>query len=272
MKTGWKIFWIVCGSAIAIGFVCCAIALGLGVTLDAIHGRFPDGFGYVGNGSMKKAEDIHESFKGITEIDAELSAGEVSVCATDEDEVRVETRNLSQRLGFKCYVEGNELKLRTNKKLYRLNNLGRGTIKVYIPKEMKFDEVSFDMGAGTLTIDAIYADSFSVNVGAGEVEIAHFWANEGALECGAGTIDAKGDVTSDLEISCGVGEVEFTVYGQEADYNYDIDCAVGEVVCGNSDYSGIGGHRQIDNGADKDMDISTGVGSVTVKFDGTKVR
>ena len=79
-------------------------------------------------------------------------------------------------------------------------------------------------------------------------------------------------MTSELEIECGVGEVEFTAYGHETDYNYDIDCAVGEVVCGGSDYSGIGGHRQIDNRADKDMDISTGVGSVIVEFDGTKVR
>lgn len=271
MKTGWKVFWIVCGSAIIIGFACCAVAFGLGVTLDAIHGRFPDGFGYVG-GSGKKAKDIHESFKGITEIDAELAAGEVIVYATDEDEIRVETKNLRQRLGFKCYAEGNELKLETNKKLYRLNNMGKGTIKVYIPREMRFDEVSFDMGAGTLTIDEICADSFSVGVGAGEVDIADFQAQEGSLECGAGTIYAKGAVTSDLEIACGVGEVEFTAYGHETDYNYDIDCAVGAVVCGGSDYSGIGGHRQIDNGADKDMEISTGVGSVTVEFDGTKVR
>ena len=162
MKTGWKVFWIVCAGAIAIGFVCCAVAFGLGVTLDAIHGRFPDGFGYVG-GSGKKAKDIHESFKDITEIDAELAAGEVIVYATDEDEIRVETKNLRQRLGFKCYAEGNELKLETNKKLYRLNNMGKGTIKVYIPREMRFDEVSFDMGAGTLTIDEICADSFSAS-------------------------------------------------------------------------------------------------------------
>ena len=80
MKTGWKVFWIVCAGAIAIGFVCCAVAFGLGVTQDAIHGRFPNGFGYVG-GSGKEAEDIHESFKGITEIDAEIAAGEVSVYA-----------------------------------------------------------------------------------------------------------------------------------------------------------------------------------------------
>ena len=271
MKTGWKVFWIVCAGAIAIGFVCCAVAFGLGVTLDAIHGRFPNGFGYVG-GSGKEAEDIHESFKGITEIDAEIAAGEVSVYATDEDEIRVETKNLRQRLGFKCYVEGNELKLKTNKRLYHLNNMGKGTIKVYIPREMRFDEVSFDMGAGTLTMDEVYADSFSVDVGAGEVEVADFQAREGSLKCGAGTIRAKGDVTSELEIECGVGEVEFTAYGHETDYNYDIDCAVGEVVCGGSDYSGIGGHRHIDNGADKDMEISTGVGSVTVEFDGTKVR
>ena len=105
----------------------------MGVTLDSLHERFPYGIGWTREDSGRSAKDIHESYKGITEIDAELFAGDVSILATDGDEVRVETNNLSQKLGFKCYTEGNELKIRTNKKLFHIDNVGRGTIKIYIP-------------------------------------------------------------------------------------------------------------------------------------------
>lgn len=256
---------MVCGIAMAVGFACCAAAMGLGVTLEAIHDRFPDGIGFVDSGEFR-AKDVDKSFTGITEIEAELFAGEVSILATDASEIRVETSDLSSRLGFRCYTEGSTLKLETKKKLFHRNNVGRGKIKVYIPRGTRFQEASFEMGAGTLSIEEICADDFSVNVGAGEVEITDFQAHEGALECGAGVISAKGLVESDLDISCGVGEIEFTAYGRETDYDYDIDCAVGEVVCGSMDFSGIGGNRIIDNGAGKEMDISTGVGSVTVYF------
>lgn len=271
MKRGWKLFWIVCGVALAVGFACCAAAIGLGVTLEAIHNRFPDGIGFM-DSDGRSAKDIQESFAGITEIDAELFAGDVSVLATDESEIRVETSNLSRRLGFQCYAEGNELKLETNKRLFHVNNAGRGKIRIYIPRGMRLKEASFDMGAGALGIEELCADDFSVNVGAGEVKITDFQAYECALECGAGKISAKGLVESDVDISCGVGQIEFTAYGYETDFDYDIDCAVGEVVCGGMDYSGIGGNRKIDNRAGREMDISTGVGSVIVYFDETAVH
>lgn len=272
MRSGWKIFWIICGITLAIGFACCAVSLGMGVTLDSLHDRFPNGIGWVREDGGRLAEDIHESYKGITEIDAELFAGNVSVFTTDGDEVRVETNNLRQKLGFKCYTEGNELKLRTNKKLYHINNVGKGTIKIYIPREMIFEEASFYMGAGELYIERIFADSFLTSVGAGEVDIDGFWANEAELECGAGSIQAKGDIASEIEITCGVGEIQYTASGDEKEYNYDIECAIGEVVCGSNKYSGINGEKNINNHADKDMNISNGVGSVIVEFNGIGIH
>ncbi len=265
MRTGWKIFWIVCGVALAIGFACCAVALGLGVTLDSIGERFPYGIGLV-DSDMRRAENIHESYEGITKINAELFAGDVSVLATDGNKILVDTDDLSQKLGFKCYAEGDELRLRTAKKIFHVNDAGIGTIKVYVPKK-RLKEVSFEIGAGTLYIEDIRSDEFSVDVGAGEVDIDCFKAGEAELKCGAGSICAAGDVDYQIEIACGVGEIQYTASGYEKEYNYDIECAVGRVACGESEYSGLNGDRKIDNGARKEMEISTGVGSVIIDFD-----
>ncbi len=47
MKRGWKIFWIVCAACLAVGLVCCAASFAMGVTAEAIAGRFPNGIGFV---------------------------------------------------------------------------------------------------------------------------------------------------------------------------------------------------------------------------------
>ena len=46
MKRGWKIFWIVCAACLAVGLVCCAASFAMGVTAEAIAGRFPNGIGF----------------------------------------------------------------------------------------------------------------------------------------------------------------------------------------------------------------------------------
>lgn len=267
MRRGWKIFWIVCGAAIAIGFLFCAIAWAMGITTDMIYNRFPNGIGWVSDDRGPTAENIHETFTGVTEIDMDLAAGEVYFVEGEGSEVRVDTDNLSQRLGFKCYMDGNELKLTSKKRFSGVNNIGRGTITVYIPKEMTFEEVSLSMGAGSLKVYEIYARDFSVEIGAGEVVISKFQADEAEFECGAGSITASGDVRSLADIHCGVGSIVYTASGREEEYNYDIECGVGEVICGDNSYSGLGKDRHIDNNADKDISIEGGVGSVIIDFD-----
>lgn len=271
MRRGWKIFWIVCGVMIAIGLACCAAAWALGVTTDMLQARFPNGIGWVSSdtvdGGKYLAEDIHESYANVREIDAEIFAGEVNFYSSDEEEIVVETKGISEKLGFKCYMDGDELKLTTKKKLFDIKNVGRGNINVYIPRKMQFEEVSLDLAAGTLYVEELCARNLNVNVDAGEAIIDSFEASAADFECGAGTITANGSVEHEIDITCGVGEIIYTAAGYKDDYNYDIECGVGEVICGNSSYSGVGADKSIDNRAQKEINIECGVGSVTINFD-----
>ena len=65
MKRGWKIFWIVCGASIMVGFLFCAIALAMGVSRDMINDRFPYGIGWVREDEGDAAKEIHETFSGV---------------------------------------------------------------------------------------------------------------------------------------------------------------------------------------------------------------
>ena len=227
---------------------------------------------WLGKRRRRRQIQIHETFSGVTEIDMELAAGMVEFVEGDGGEIRVDTENLSRRLGFKCYMDGNELKLTSKKRFSGVNNIGRGKITVQIPRDLVFEEVSLSMGAGNLTVGQICCKELSVEIGAGEVNIDKFQADDAEFECGAGSITARGDVKSSADIHCGVGSIVYTASGREEEYNYDIQCGVGEVVCGDDTYSGLGKDRHIDNNADKDISIEGGVGSVIIDFDADRSR
>lgn len=299
MKKGWKVFWIVCGVTAMAGLVCCAASFALGVTVEAIAARFPRGIGIVGSshsyteeyedeenydnydtdqhhndnsGSVKGNQAIisgDNSFQytDIRSVDAGIWAGavEVRTAKAAAGEVTVATKGVKQDLGLRCYAEGNELKLETAEKR-RLNH--GGTIVIYLPEGYLFEEVSLETSKGTITAENVTASEFSARVGAGTANIEHFAADKADFSCGAGSLTASGTANIETDIECGVGEVVYKASGSQTDYNYEIVCATGEVICGESQYSGIGVDQKIDNGAAKNMGIECGIGRVTIQFPG----
>ena len=174
MKKRWKVFWIVCGITAGIGFACCIAALALGVTVEMLENRFPNGIGIVSGNHG--SESTSESYGGVQKIDMDLAAGEVIVLPSDNQEtVVVETENISRRLKFSTYMEGNELKITSAKWLLFGEHIGKGKIYVYIPQNQTMEEVSLDMGAGNLTVENLWAKKFSLSVGAGDAEVWDFY-------------------------------------------------------------------------------------------------
>lgn len=296
MKRGWKIFWIVCAVCAGVGLVCCSIAFILGVTIEAIERRYPNGIGIVSKSSyqdydyydMDDIDDIDDTgdidnignsktvvcgtgkldFTGVDAIDAYMWGGilEVDNDSTSSDVISIEADNIDKRLGLRCYMDGNELKLVTNKKVIGIRSKKAGKIVIHVPDNYQLKEVDLELVAGYLHIDDIHANELSVDVGAGEGIIESFTAAEVDLNCGAGSLTAAGTADAEVDIDCGVGEIAFTAGGKETDYNYDIDCGIGEIVCGESSYAGIGREKTISNNAAKHMDISCGIGNVAVNF------
>ena len=69
-----------------------------------------------------------------------------------------------------------------------------------------------------------------------------------------------------MDIECGIGQINLTMDGCEDDYNYDISCGVGEIVCGDRRYSGIGHDDYVNNGAGKEMSLECGIGQINIAF------
>ena len=233
MKRGWKIFWITCAVALVTGIICCIAALILGVTseeiTDVYYDRMGDNIGIHVDGeddSEVISDDSCTSYTGIRQISADLYAGDVSVRATAEDHVIVETSGLNSKLGFQCRQEGDTLELSTKKHSLSVHDLGM--ITIYIPQNLVLEEADFSLGAGTLFIEDICA--------------------------------------RDLELEIGAGEVDYYASGNQDDYNYEIESGIGEIRVGDRSYSGLAQECYIDNQAAKDIVVDCGIGQVTIYF------
>ena len=135
-----------------------------------------------------------------------------------------------------------------------------------IPENRAFNEIELNMKAGKLKADQIRTKNLEVNAGAGEVNILEFQAEEAEFACGAGSVTASGDAGKKLAADCGVGELLLNLKGVKEDYNYDLECGIGEIRCADESYSGFGKDYTIDNHAAKNMEIECGIGQITVKY------
>lgn len=207
------------------------------------------------------------SYKDINSIKSNVYTGSIHLKkGTDTDVITVESIDINEKLGFRTFEKDGILYLTSNKKIKKSNNIGKGTITVTIPENMAFNEIELNMKAGKLKADQIRTKNLEVNAGAGEVNILEFQAEEAEFVCGAGSVTASGDAGKKLEADCGVGELLLNLKGVKEDYNYDLECGIGEIRCADESYSGFGKDYTIDNHAAKNMEIECGIGQITVKY------
>ncbi len=110
------------------------------------------------------------------------------------------------------------------------SGINNGSIEITLPRDMEVRELDLEVGAGTAVVDGIQLKKADIEVGAGEVNM--------------------------------------TLIGTKTDYSYDIECGIGQILIGDSVYSGVANEQKIHNpGAQGTMDIECGAGSVTVAFE-----
>ena len=202
-----------------------------------------------------------------TKLDIELKYDELILEEGDSFCVRVYDDN-----GKNVTVKesSDTLKVRSTKKLSK-------TRKVYIsyPKDVKLQELEIEMGAGTVYLNRdIETEKLSVEMGAGEFESKNpVTAREADLEIGTGSMTFADLSAKKISGECGLGELDLTMTGTQEDYNYDLECGVGNLDVGSDSYSGLGREKSISNtGADRKLDLECGMGNVSVDFSGKEHR
>lgn len=276
MKRTWKVFWITCGIVGCIGLVCLIAGTAMGAKYEMFYNSFPYGIGLAHIGEAEQVQfgtvdpAIEETFQDIDSIELDISCLSVQILESEDSsgQIRMEATDMDPRLRFQYAVEGSRLQIDTNdmKSLWGIRNIvNRGRVCLYVPKE-KLEEVSLDLGVGDVYVENLDVKDFSVNAGVGEVTIDNFTADTIDFECGTGEMWVSGKPKESAAINCGVGSIDFTIDGTEKDYDYYVECGIGEVAVGEYRFDGLGSEKQIDNGSGKSVEIECGVGSVKVSF------
>ena len=202
-----------------------------------------------------------------TKLDIELKYDELILEEGDSFCVRVYDDN---EKNVTVKESSDTLKVRSTKKLSK-------TRKVYIsyPKDVKLQELEIEMGAGTVYLNRdIETEKLSVEMGAGEFDSKNpVTAEEADLEIGTGSMTFADLSAKKISGECGLGELDLTMTGTQEDYNYDLECGVGNLDVGSDSYSGLGREKSISNtGADRKLDLECGMGNVSVDFSGKEHR
>ena len=162
------------------------------------------------------------------------------------------------------------LKVRSTKKLSKNRK-----VCISYPEDVKLQELEIEMGAGTVYLNRdVETEKLSVEMGAGEFESKNpVTAREADLEIGTGSMTFADLSARKTDGECGLGELDLTLTGTQEDYNYDLECGVGNLDVGSDSYSGLGREKTISNkGADRKLDLECGMGNISVDFSGKEHR
>ena len=204
-----------------------------------------------------------ESYAGINKLDIDFAAGNIVVQSSEEKEIRIWTDNQEH---YRWFVEEDTLKIDGPRKKAGYSDT-KNTLYIQIPQDWLFEEVNIDMAAGNFYADELYAGDLSIEIAAGNVEIDGGRIGELSVDMAAGRVSCRAEVRQDLDIDMTAGDVTVWMQGGQDEYNYDINCVLGNITVGNTSYSGIGNKKEIDNHSDRKADIDCSAGNVTLKFE-----
>lgn len=186
---------------------------------------------------------------------------------------------------FQAYLENGTLYIRGVTGSGSWGSWKSNDITLYVPEGYHYKEADIALGAGELKFDGLEADQITLSVGAGQITAARMKTEALTAEIGLGEIDMKdaevkslrasvgmgnleieGTVGGNINVSCSMGNVEMRLTGSQEDFNYSLAGALGNIILGSESYSGIGVSKEIDNGAEKKMEVACDAGNITIKF------
>lgn len=201
--------------------------------------------------------------ENIDEVEVELKYEDLIFEEYDGKELLVEVEN-DPAGSVRVKQERHELKITSNRKKHDRR------VKISYPAGTEFRKLEIGVDAGIVEIKGdLKAYEVDVEIGAGEVSNSGtITARECEIQAGAGRMELGGLLAEKLSGECGMGEMKLSLQGKELDYDYKLECGVGNISIAGEDYSGLGKEKKIQNaGAGRTLELECGMGSVTVEFE-----
>jgi len=282
MKTFTKIMLIIAGVFATVGVICMVVAFAMGLTSEHLVDMVQDGrfsfdegdlhisFGDdtdidIESNSEMKDESIYTIKESCHSMDIEFGAGVLDICYDDVEYIQVKQTNIEN---LKVQVKNEKLYIREESDIHiDLDDIEDRSLTILIPKDMKFEEVELEIGASKADIKDIISKDISITVGAGQADVSKLTAKEFDLEVGAGQATAVQLDVEKLNVEAGMGQVNIALNGVQEEYNYNVECGIGNVTVGSASYGGLGAEQSIKHeGATKEINVECGIGEVKIKF------
>lgn len=297
MKKFTSIMLTIAGITAILGVVCMIIAFAMGLTSDtfvqmAKEGRFAlkiknmkiieieedDKYedeadielGVMSDSSVtveeKGAEKIYSTSDTFKNMNIEFGAGVFDIYYDDVEEIEIHEKNVD---GFIVNVKNNTLIIKNNLEvtLGDVDDMDKRSLVIVIPRDMAFDKVDMSIGAAQADIEGIIAKTFDIVVGAGQANLSNITADKMEMKVGAGEITVSNLDVKDLDLEVGMGDANLALCGSQTDYNYDVECGMGDVKVGHHGFGGLGAeHHGNNHHAERYLNIECGMGLVSVEF------
>ena len=205
------------------------------------------------------ASDNYNKFSKYDVDNLVLEIGAAEVCVTEkigQEDIGVYTSDGK----FEVFLKDDTLYIESNSKTENKK------LEIYFPVGFYFENVTLSVGASAIEISGLNAGNFQAEIGAGKIIVYESSVEECTVEVGMGNFEYEGMLNGNCDFDCGIGNIELRLEGEFTDYNYEVDCAAGNVTIGDENFGGIIGDSVIENDADMDMDIECGMGNVIIEF------
>lgn len=194
------------------------------------------------NPAVPGGEDLY-TFDMVRKLDVDIDKGTVHIYES-QDVSQVSVRITDEFNKTTCYMDEETLniKRRNRNKVYDYPQ-----IEILVPTGSHFDKLSLDMGTA-------------------ECEIWGVSASKLDFDTGVGSVIFNGSLEGDADLETGVGSITLNLDSSERDYNYKVECGVGVIKIGGSEYTMMSSDKRIDNQSSYTMDLECGVGDITINF------
>ncbi|MCX6503258.1 MAG: DUF4097 family beta strand repeat-containing protein [Microbacterium sp.] len=222
--------------------------------------------------SLRHAETQSIDVAGVTEIDVEASATDLTVVFDDVDEATLRVIDAGGG-GWVFDVDGDTLRVEAPRHVFGWFLGGNGRATLTLPASLEGTDASFALGAGSLEADGRFGDldidlaagevtvtgearSLDVSVNAGSADLALADVGEAEFTVGAGDTTARLTGTAPREVSIDVsaGSLDLTV----PDETY--------ALASNVSAGGLDTHAlQTDGSSPRSIAVELSAGDVTLR-------
>ena len=128
------------------------------------------------------------------------------------------------------------------------STVGENHIVVTIPEGYVFQTVELKVAGGAIVTENIVTENLYT-------------------DCGQGSIEFNGTLNGLAEIEQIQGRTQLNLKGTEKDFNYDLKLQYGHIAIGNLQFAAPNETKNIDNGANKSLQINCAMGTVNIAFE-----